>query len=106
MDNRSAQWENGESEFPREKSRIAIHVAEHLLPSRLEDWSIILLLDVSCHESENLAHVGGSVQRPVPRFIGKNELLTEAILRLVGRGAKGNLLAYVRSTTPNKTSRE
>ncbi len=36
------------------------------------------------------------------RFKGKNESLSEAVLRLAGRGAKGSLLEYVRSTTPSK----
>ena len=35
------------------------------------------------------------------RAKGKNESLTEAILRLAGRGAKGNLLECIRTTTPN-----
>lgn len=35
------------------------------------------------------------------RFKGKNESLSEAVLRLAGRGAKGALLEYIRSTTPN-----
>jgi len=36
------------------------------------------------------------------RAKGKNEALSEAVLRIAGRGAKGNLLEYIRSTTPNK----
>ncbi len=36
------------------------------------------------------------------RAKGKNESLTETVLRLAGRGSKGRLLEYIRSTTPNK----
>jgi len=36
------------------------------------------------------------------RFKGKNESLSKAVLRLAGRGAKGSLLEYVRSTTPSR----
>src|SRR6267143_680462 len=36
------------------------------------------------------------------RAKGKNESLSEAVLRIAGRGAKGNLLKYIRATTPNK----
>jgi len=35
------------------------------------------------------------------RVKGKNEYLTEAILRLTGKRAKGNLLEYIRSTGPD-----
>ena len=40
--------------------------------------------------------------RALYRFKGNNKSLSEAVLRLAGRGSKGSLLEYVRSTTPSK----
>src|SRR5712691_7823127 len=46
--------------------------------------------------------ISGEAYNALYRFKGKNESLSEAVLRLAGRGAKGSLLEYVRSTTPSK----
>jgi predicted CopG family antitoxin len=44
--------------------------------------------------------ISEEVYNALYRAKGKNESLTEAILRLAGRGAKGSLLEYIRSTPP------